>query len=193
MQAVVESIDAGKSPNASSSPAGLNEFGVLKVSAVGKNAYCPEENKALLDARDFIPTAIVKEGDFLVTRANARPQGVARSCIADRTILNLMLSDKTWRINFRSNAPSKRLILAWTQMPKFRSYVESICSGTEAKNISQEKFLASPMIEMGEHERGNCERTLQQVDASRILIEARREYAKKLLLGLMRQVFEEEH
>lgn len=85
MRSVVKSIEAGKSPKASSLPAEPHELGVLKVSAVGSQGYCPEENKALLNSDDFISEAIVGVGDFLVTRANAQPQGVARTCIVETT------------------------------------------------------------------------------------------------------------
>ncbi len=90
VRSVVRSIEAGKSPKASSLPAEPDEFGVLKVSAIGASRYCPEENKALIDTSDFLATAIVKEGDFLVTRANAQPQGVARTCIVESTPSNLI-------------------------------------------------------------------------------------------------------
>jgi type I restriction enzyme S subunit len=167
MRSVVQSIEAGKSPKASSLPAEPHEFGVLKVSAVGSSGYCPEENKALIDIDDFVDSAVVRAGDFLVTRANAQPQGVARTCIVEVTPPNLMLSDKTWRLRFAVDAPSKRFVLAWTKLPKFRSYIDALCSGTEAKNISQEKFLAAPMVALDSDQRLKLDRVLRQADSAR--------------------------
>lgn len=187
MRSIVKSIEAGKSPKASSLPAEPNEYGVLKVSAVGTSGYCPEENKALIDTGDFLDSAIVKAGDFLVTRANAQSQGVARTCIVETTPSNLMLSDKTWRLIFASDAPSKRFVLAWTKLPKFRSYIDALCSGTEAKNISQEKFLAAPMVALETNQRIDIDRVLKQTDASRNAIQQRLVSAKATKVAFMQQ------
>lgn len=180
MRSVVQSIEAGKSPKASSLPAEPHEFGVLKVSAVGSSGYCPEENKALIDIDDFVDSAVVRAGDFLVTRANAQPQGVARTCIVEATPPNLMLSDKTWRLRFAVDAPSKRFVLAWTKLPKFRSYIDALCSGTEAKNISQEKFLAAPMVALDSDQRLKLDRVLGQADSSRESLKQRIADAKAM-------------
>ena len=191
MRSIVVSIDAGKSPKASSLPAESHELGVLKVSAVGSQGYCPEENKALLNPEDFVPDATVKAGNFLVTRANAQPQGVARTCLVESTPSNLMLSDKTWRLNFTSDAPPKRFILAWTKFPKFRAYIEALCSGTEAKNISQEKFLSGPMVSLDKRQHGDIDRVLEQTDSARKALDARMHVAISIKRALLQKVFGE--
>lgn len=192
MKSIVKSIDAGRSPKASSQPAESHELGVLKVSAVGSKGYCPEENKALLNPGDFVREATVKLGDFLVTRANAQPQGVARTCMVESTPDNLMLSDKTWRLNFTADAPPKRFILAWTKLPKFRSYIEALCSGTEAKNISQQKFLLGPMVDLNNNQQNDIERVLQQTDLARRAIDERKRVSAAMKHALLQKVFGEE-
>ncbi|WP_082584125.1 restriction endonuclease subunit S [Noviherbaspirillum sp. Root189] len=187
MKSIVKRIEAGKSPKASSLPAEPNEFGVLKVSAVGSQGYCPDENKALLDSDDFVVDATVQPGDFLVTRANAQPQGVARTCIVENTPSNLMLSDKTWRLNFESDAPPKRFVLAWTKLPKFRSYIEALCSGTEAKNISQEKFLAGPMVVLSEKQQFDVDQLLRQTDLTRKALEERERVSAAMKRALLKK------
>ena len=187
MRSIVNAIEAGKSPKASSLPAEPHEYGVLKVSAVGTSGYCPEENKALIDTGDFLDSAIVKAGDFLVTRANAQSQGVARTCIVEATPSNLMLSDKTWRLIFAPDAPSKRFVLAWTKLPKFRSYIDALCSGTEAKNISQEKFLVAPMVALETNQRIDIDRVLKQTDASLDAIKQRLVSAKATKVAFMQR------
>lgn len=187
MKSIVKRIEAGKSPKASSLPAEPHEFGVLKVSAVGSQEYCPDENKALLDSDDFIVDATVQPGDFLVTRANAQPQGVARTCIVESTPSNLMLSDKTWRLNFEGDAPPKRFVLAWTKLPKFRSYIEALCSGTEAKNISQEKFLAGPMVVLSEKQKLNVDQLLRQTDLTRKALGERERVSVALKRALLKK------
>lgn len=187
MKSIVKRIEAGKSPKASSLPAEPNEFGVLKVSAVGSQGYCPDENKALLDSNDFVVDATVQPGDFLVTRANAQPQGVARTCIVESTPSNLMLSDKTWRLNFEGDAPPKRFVLAWTKLPEFRSYIEALCSGTEAKNISQEKFLSGPMVVLSEKQQFDVDQLLRQTDLTRKALEERERVSAAMKRALLKK------
>lgn len=187
MKSIVKRIEAGKSPKASSLPAEPNEFGVLKVSAVGSQGYCPDENKALLDSDDFVVDATVQPGDFLVTRANAQPQGVARTCIVESTPSNLMLSDKTWRLNLEGDAPPKRFVLAWTKLPKFRSYIEALCSGTEAKNISQEKFLSGPMVVLSEKQQFDVDQLLRQTDLTRKALEERERVSAAMKRALLKK------
>lgn len=187
MKSIVKRIEAGKSPKASSLPAEPNEFGVLKVSAVGSQGYCPDENKALLDSDDFVVDATVKPGDFLVTRANAQPQGVARTCIVESTPSNLMLSDKTWRLNLEGDAPPKRFVLAWTKLPKFRSYIEALCSGTEAKNISQEKFLSGPMVVLSEKQQFDVDQLLRQTELTRKALEERERVSAAMKRALLKK------
>lgn len=187
MKSIVKRIDAGKSPKASSLPAESNEYGVLKVSAVGSQGYCSDENKALIDSDDFVVDATVQPGDFLVTRANAQSQGVARTCIVENTPSNLMLSDKTWRLNFEGDAPPKRFVLAWTKLPKFRSYIEALCSGTEAKNISQAKFLAGPMVVLNEKQQFDIDQLLCQTDLTRKVLEERERVSATMKRTLLKK------
>lgn len=144
LHAWVERIDAGRSPRAATEPAEDGKLGVLKVSAVGRDLFVPEENKRLLDAADFRPGDTVRAGDVLVTRANAVVDNVARPCLVDRDFPNLMLSDKTLRLVARKGYPG-RLLLAALRSPAYRSYVREVVNGTEAKNISQAKILAGPV------------------------------------------------
>ncbi|MGO7864969.1 hypothetical protein ACC676_25725 [Rhizobium ruizarguesonis] len=141
---VVRRIEAGKSPTSSGEVAGENEFGVLKVSAVGNWSYVETENKVISES-DFLRSAEVRAGDFLATRANADPDSVGRTCIVEATRAGLMLSDKTWRVLLKDTAlPYSAAVLAWTKSRAFRKHVRNHLNGTDAKNISQSAFLAAP-------------------------------------------------
>lgn len=144
----VARIEAGRSPQAASDPASETEFGVLKVSAVGRDIFVARENKRLLNPAAFRPADAVLAGDVLVTRANAVVDNVARPCMVDRDYPNLMLSDKTLRLVPAPGYPS-RLVLAALQAPEYRAHVRGVVSGTEAKNISQARILAGPVPDLG--------------------------------------------
>lgn len=150
LKTIVKNIEAGKSPKSSGQVAAPGDFGVLKVSAVGDWEYCPNENKQISD-QDYLPDLEVKSGDFLATRANADPNSVGRTCIVDYTPGNLMLSDKTWRIHLKNKAIIFG-VLAWTKSSLFRQHILKNLSGTEAKNISQHRFLDGPFPSCSESE-----------------------------------------
>lgn len=138
-------IQAGKSPASPGQAATEEEYGVLKVSAVGDWEYLESENKAI-SGDAFVPDLEVKAGDFLVTRANADPDSVGRTCIVKTTRSNLMLSDKTWRLCFDRQQPyDQHALLAWTKSRTFRRHIRKYLGGTDAKNVSQERFLEAPV------------------------------------------------
>lgn len=141
---VVDHIEVGKSPKSNGEVAREGELAVLKVSAVGDWRFVASENKVIAPA-DFVEAAEVHDGDFLVTRANADPDSVARSCIVEVAPPGLMLSDKTWRVVLRKEAePFAYAVLAWTKSRSFRKHIRNQLNGTDAKNISQRAFLAGP-------------------------------------------------
>jgi type I restriction enzyme S subunit len=61
-------IDSGWSPNCAPEPAGLDEWGVLKTTAVTWGGYDASENKCLTVGSDPIPSIEVQQDDLLLTR-----------------------------------------------------------------------------------------------------------------------------
>jgi type I restriction enzyme S subunit len=118
---------------------------VLKVSAVGDGVFIPTESKALLQQEDFDPLVAVRDGDLLVTRANASLDGVARVCVVNGDHPNLMLSDKTWRLHLHDGPWTAEFVMHLMQLPGFRRHVEQKAGGTGARNISQQKLLDGPV------------------------------------------------
>lgn len=137
-------IVAGKSPKSSSNPASNDEFGVLKVSAAGDGVFREEENKALLDASDFIPSLEVKPGMILVTRCNALLAGIGRACLVEKTRPGLMLCDKTLQLVPNEELIDRDFFLQGLRREPYRGFVERSANGTEAKNITQETLRAAP-------------------------------------------------
>jgi type I restriction enzyme, S subunit len=137
---VLKTIEAGKSLLGGNKPPSMNEYAVLKVSAVGANSFRPEESKTLVDQKTFLPEYSVKSGDLLVTRANT-PDLVGMTCYVEQDYPNLMLCDKTLRLVPKDNIAPKLLWEAlWTR--GIRQQIKSVATGTGAamKNISQAKL-----------------------------------------------------
>ena len=185
LKTVVHNIEAGKSPKSSGQVASPGEYGVLKVSAVGDWAYFPNENK-LISEQDYLPDLAVKSGDFLATRANADPNSVGRTCIVDDTPENLMLSDKTWRIHLKNDAIIFG-VLAWTKSSIFREHILKTLGGTEAKNISQKRFLDGPFPIFGEAAFEDFSLEVKSLISSEARLKKRCDEIGRLLKSLINQ------
>lgn len=138
-------IKAGKSPKAQSVPANYGEYGVLKVSAVTWGKFQPEENKALLPGTPIDGVPHVKAEDFLISRANTA-QLVGAVVLVKEDHPNLLLSDKTLRIDFASDVHKPFMIYA-LRAPWVRDVFESGAIGTSSsmRNISQNKIRSAPI------------------------------------------------
>jgi hypothetical protein len=142
---VIVGIVAGKSPQASSRSAEDDEFGVLKVSAVGDGVFAESENKVILATEEFVPDLEVRQGMLLVTRCNASYEGVGRACVVGEVRAGLMLSDKTLQLVPNEDLVDPEFLIQGLRAKPFRQFVRRVSTGTEAKNISQAKLLAAPL------------------------------------------------
>jgi type I restriction enzyme, S subunit len=134
---LLESIDAGKSPNCPNRPATGDEWGVLKVSAVRPSGFQPNENKAITNPTNIEPTYEVRDGDLLITRANTY-ELVGLTCLVQSPPPRLLLCDKTLRLNLAGRT-DHRFIFYTSQMPYVRSQIEIHATGSSdsMKNIGQ--------------------------------------------------------
>jgi restriction endonuclease S subunit len=144
-------IVPGRSVVGVNEPAAQNERGVLKVSAVGPKGFEANENKRLLDPSNFMPIFQVRAGDLLMTRANTR-ELVGRVCIVPRDYCNLMLCDKTLRLDVREDVAIKGFLEEVLLSGQLRMQIEAAASGTGGamKNISQDRVrrLRIPLPEI---------------------------------------------
>lgn len=130
-------ILAGKSVLGMNVPVEDNEYGVLKVSAVGASGFVPSENKRLIHDADFIEDYSVHCGDLLITRANTT-ELVGRVCIVPSDYDHLMLSDKTLRLDLQPTVVD-HFLLEVLRTKSARKQIETAATGTSGsmKNISQ--------------------------------------------------------
>lgn len=96
---LINRLEQGWSPNASSEPCEPNEWGVLKLSAIKQGEFLAEQNKSLLSDTEPDLSLEVRKGDLLVTRANT-PSLVGDACVV-RYLggRRLMLSDLVYRLS----------------------------------------------------------------------------------------------
>jgi type I restriction enzyme S subunit len=138
---LLDSIDAGWSPLCESAPAGEDEWGVLKVSAVSWGEFRPGENKRLPADLEPRPQAEVRPGDLLVSRANT-PELVGRCVLVRETRPKLMLSDKLLRLRANPAHASPGFMRLVLETPHSRQQIEDGATGSSRsmKNITQEKL-----------------------------------------------------
>lgn len=86
----------GWSPQCEARPAGADEWGVLKTTAIQDGYFLPHENKRLPENLEHRPNIEVRDGDILMTCAGPRSRcGI--TCFVERTRSRLMLSGKMYR------------------------------------------------------------------------------------------------
>lgn len=144
LRSVLAEIENGKSPQCLARAANEDEWGVLKVGAVSFGLFDQRENKALPVGLGFNAAHEVRNGDFLMCRANTA-ELVGACAIIRSTRPKLLLSDKTFRFHF---LPDAEIIPEWLdhilKSPALRAQIERAASGTSPtmKNISKEKVMS---------------------------------------------------
>lgn len=137
---IIKSIEAGKSFLCLETPVSPGQIGLVKISAVTWSFFNAKETKTVTDIRKINSNYFIKSGDFLITRANTL-ELVGSSVIVDNIDLDIMLSDKVWRVNFK-NDNDKIFINFFLKTRIGRSEIESRATGNQLsmRNLSQNNF-----------------------------------------------------
>jgi type I restriction enzyme S subunit len=145
MGSLVHGSEAGWSPSCEGGPRSAGRWGVLKVSAVSWGAFDANANKELPANLAPRPEYEVKDGDFLLSRANTE-ELVARSVVVGRADPRLMLSDKIIRLDV-SRRVNRSFLNLCNNARHARSHYAANASGTSSsmKNVSREVVLNLPV------------------------------------------------
>lgn len=140
---IIENSEAGWSPKTESFPRSGDNWGVLKVSAVSWDRFLPEENKQLLPGVVPPERAQVRNGDFLISRANTS-ELVAKCVVVKDEPTNLLLSDKIVRLQIAEECCKDFYCLVNNHASYARAYYAEEASGTShsMKNVSREVIYA---------------------------------------------------
>lgn len=134
-------IEAGKSFGAAGRPAGDNEWGIVKVSAMTWGEFRPGENKLVSDISRIDPRHEIRSRDVLVSRANTT-EYVGAPVLVRNTRPRLLLSDKSLRLVPRAEVDPAYLH-AIMSAPQTRKRISALATGTKhsMRNISQHALL----------------------------------------------------
>ncbi|MFC8797240.1 hypothetical protein ACFT2C_05880 [Promicromonospora sp. NPDC057138] len=148
---MVSGVGAGRSLGGAAPPAGPDEWGVIKVSAMTWGEFRAHENKRIpadqADARyEILP------GDLLVSRANTAAY-VGASVLVGDVRSRLLLSDKSLRLVPRPGVNAKWLNEV-LQSPRVRHQITALATGTKESmhNISQKALLSVSVPNSSEDE-----------------------------------------
>lgn len=146
---LIEDISAGKSFGTSNSPAGKDDWGIIKVSAMTWGRFNPDENKAV-PADRVDPRFEIREGDLLVSRANTADY-VGASVLVGPVRPKLLLSDKSLRLTPKAGVNPEWLWRA-LQAPSVRRQITASATGTKdsMRNISQVALRQVLLPKVGE-------------------------------------------
>ncbi len=152
----IEKITAGTSYGGKNKKELQNdELGVLKISAVTKGIFNPDEYKAV--KKDKLKKKLVhpRKGDLLFSRANTL-ELVGATSIVHKDYENLFLPDKIWKIDTNETLIKKVYLHYVLQNKDVRKSFLSIATGSSGSmlNISMAKFrnihIPFPNIELQE-------------------------------------------
>lgn len=102
-------IEQGWSPVADDRLADDEEWGVIKLGAVSKGRFRSSEHKAVPKDLRAESRYEVRDGDFLVTRANT-PELVGDVCVVQNPRPRLMLCDLVYRVRLNEDRINKRFL-----------------------------------------------------------------------------------
>ncbi|WP_106969452.1 restriction endonuclease subunit S [Streptomyces bikiniensis] len=145
----IERVEAGWSPSCDASPPGVNEWGVIRVSAVSGGRFLPHESKRLPAGLTPRPDLEIRPGDLLMARANGVRSLVGTVCLVEATHGKLMLSDKTLRLVPDEVLACAEFLEIALKMPPVRGQIDTFLSGSTGQaNISQAavRQLAVPNV-----------------------------------------------
>ncbi len=186
--------EAGKSLVCDKRSADVNEWGIIKVSAMSWGEFDEKENKVL--PKGIKPSVAYKimEGDYLISRANTE-ELIGKSVIVGILQSNLLLSDKSIRIKF-SNFVNTHYINFYNNSSIAREHYKSVASGTSdsMKNITREQMymLPFPLPPLAEQQQivAKVQQLHQQLSQLEAQVQQSRQYAQQLLQSVLREAVE---
>ena len=186
---VIKSIDSGWSGNGKQREKKAGEIAVLKVSAVTKGYFIPEECKVLDDQENIKKYVSPQKGDLLFSRANTKEM-VGATAIIREDYPELILPDKLWKIRFSdlTNVIYMKYILS---SQTIRNKFSAASTGTSGSmyNVSMEKFKAIqiPMPEISIQ--NQFASFAESVEKSKLTIQQSLDKLETLKKALMQQYF----
>lgn len=134
----ISRIEQGWSPQCDAQPAGVTDWGVLKVGCVNKDTFSADQNKKLPTTVVPIASLEVRDGDILVSRANTT-ELLGLAALVEEPREKLLLSDKLFRFRADANQVVPKFLVLALRSRQSRVQIESSTNGASSsmQNIGQ--------------------------------------------------------
>lgn len=130
---IIKNIEQGWSPVAENRNVSIDEWGVIKISAISHGHFIETNHKAL-SPQDLPKLRFqIKKGDFLLTRGNT-PQLVGDVCVVKSINEKLLISDLVYRITFVENVIPE-FLMYWFLSIFGRKQIESSAFGSSLSMV----------------------------------------------------------
>jgi type I restriction enzyme, S subunit len=149
---LIDGIEAGINVKCEERPPLPHEFGLVKISAVTWGEFDDSKSKTLPPNQFISDSTRIKEGDFLISRANTLE--LVGACVIVKNVSRpVFLSDKVLRILVQETY--KKWLLCWLRSKDGRSQIEELSSGNQLsmRNLSQANLKSITLQLPNEDER----------------------------------------
>lgn len=185
--------DAGSSPKCEERQVVCQEWGILKVSATSGTHFRQDENKFYKTEIPEDHSAILQEGDFILSRANTK-ELAGNSVLVEGLTLNLLLSDKTIRFRLSEEVNSRYVNMVNKAAFVREHFIRNATGASPSmKNLSRDSITshAFPLPPLAE-QAAIVERVEALMTTCRALeaeIEQSRTHAAHLLQAVLKEAF----
>ncbi|OWV17667.1 hypothetical protein B7990_09240 [Fibrobacter sp. UWB4] len=187
---------AGKSFNCESREAIGDEWGIIKTSAITSGVFVESENKFYSKKCNNDVQTKIQMGDFLFCRASGSKGLAGRSCVVEKISSNLLLSDKSIRIELAQGI-SKSLVNMLNNSQYGENYRLSLGTNksTSMNNLTREQILnfRIPLPPTAEQKEivARVEQHLQTITQLETQIATRETTTKQLMQSILKDAFGE--
>ncbi len=164
---LVVSMNGGVSVNSQNPPAGSNEKGVLKTSAVSNGWFNINENKVVLQDEEIARLKEpVQAGTIIFSRMNT-PQLVGANAFVSESNEDVFLPDRLWAIKPNTEEVVDEWLGFWMQHQFVSGAFQSLGTGTSGsmKNISKQKLNALKVAIPTQGEQSSTVNALRAINA----------------------------
>ncbi len=191
---LLHGIEGGKSFKCLPRKAMLDEWGVIKVSAMTWGTFLEDEQKAIPSHVNFDPSDEVKPGDLLLSRSNTA-ELVGATVFVEECRPRLLLSDKSLRL-VACESLDQRWLHGALSSPVARRQLSRMATGTSnsMRNVSQDKIesVIIPLPPLAEQKRivVEIEGRLSVLDQFAAQVGANLKRASRLRQSILKRAFE---
>lgn len=189
------SSEGGKSPDCLNQCVKTNEFGVIKTTAIQEFGFVQDENKILPSGFTVSDKHKIRINDVLITRAGPLNRtGVV--CCVDKINYNLILSDKTIRLNFNNDYILPKYITFVLNNQQIKNAIIGKMTGmaNSQVNISQDNMklylFTLPPIEEQKRIVEIIKNSLEKCSLIEAQITANEQAAQNLIKSILSETFE---